>query len=341
MGRQCDYRGAPSAVPEGHRSQGDAVAEPIPNHFPPSFFLDPLLFRHYNLEVRMPKVPVPQEFLDVTGNTALVQSIASQYFSTIHCWFPFLSRTKFYGYLIHQSQQQECDLALLVMCVRLLCTPIDSKRSVQTAMYTRVKQYVTELESAGILKITVLQAEILLAVYEIAHAIYPAAYLTVGACARYGIALGLDKEGSRWEHNLARWIDNEEKHRAWWAVVFLDRYLNINSPKRSLSTKEPAEDWYLPVLDKNWNDGDFPSNPPYRLSAASDVEMGKFARLTQATHLLGRVLRHVSDTDIDPRFSREEKASLERALQSLLSLSIAEEELSGIHYCSPIGLTTR
>ncbi|PTB50632.1 hypothetical protein M431DRAFT_485355 [Trichoderma harzianum CBS 226.95] len=69
--------------------------------------------------------------------------------------------------------------------------------------------------------------------------------------------------------------------------------------------------------------------------------MGKFARTAQTTHLLGRVLRHVSDTEMDPQFSREERRSLERALQSLLSLTIDEEKLSTSHYCSPIALSAR
>ncbi|KAL6699721.1 hypothetical protein J3F84DRAFT_361571 [Trichoderma pleuroticola] len=67
--------------------------------------------------------------------------------------------------------------------------------------------------------------------------------------------------------------------------------------------------------------------------------MGKFARTAQTTHLLGRVFRHVSDTEMDPQFSREERRSLECALQSLLSLIIDEEKISTSHYCSPIALS--
>lgn len=69
----------------------------------------------------------------------------------------------------------------------------------------------------------VLQATIFIALYEMGHAIYPAAYLTVGACARYGIALGLDKlmtDNSGFDTSL---MEIEEKRRSWWGVLALDR----------------------------------------------------------------------------------------------------------------------
>jgi hypothetical protein len=69
--------------------------------------------------------------------------------------------------------------------------------------------------------------------------------------------------------------------------------------------------------------------------------MGKFARLAQASYLLSRVLRHVSDAAIDKDFLKEEKATLERALRSLLSLTVSEEEMYGVAYCSPVAVLGR
>ena len=71
-----------------------------------------------------------------------------------------------------------------------------------------------------------LQAAVLIAVYEVGHAIYPAAYLTIGACARYGTMLGIDKLGlDLMGDSLGplSWIEVEERRRVWWAVVLLDR----------------------------------------------------------------------------------------------------------------------
>ncbi|KAL7920327.1 hypothetical protein ACQKWADRAFT_162010 [Trichoderma austrokoningii] len=67
--------------------------------------------------------------------------------------------------------------------------------------------------------------------------------------------------------------------------------------------------------------------------------MGKFARLAQATHLLGRVLRHIRDPTADEAFLSEEREALDRALRSLLLLTVAEE-MSDIDtaFCSPVAL---
>lgn len=69
--------------------------------------------------------------------------------------------------------------------------------------------------------------------------------------------------------------------------------------------------------------------------------MGKFARLAQASHLLSRVLRHVSDTAASQGFLDDEKETLDRALRSLLSLTVSEESQCGISYCSPVALLGR
>jgi hypothetical protein len=93
--------------------------------------------------------------------------------------------------------------------------------------YISIKQAFVQLEQAGVLNVTVLQALLLTALYEIGNGIYPAAYLTIGNCARYAVALDLDREILNWNHNASDWVMIEEKHRAWWAVLMLDRYINF------------------------------------------------------------------------------------------------------------------
>jgi hypothetical protein len=76
------------------------------------------------------------------------------------------------------------------------------------------------------MSIHVLQAGILITFYELGQAIYPAAYLSVGSCARYGLALGIDKLSlippSEGDASQA-WNEQEESRRVWWAVLIFDR----------------------------------------------------------------------------------------------------------------------
>lgn len=80
---------------------------------------------------------------------------------------------------------------------------------------------------------------------------------------------------------------------------------------------------------------------PYTVSAPTNSNMGKFARLAQTSHLLGRVLQHICDTQADAQFLDTEKSSLDQALRSLLTLTVAEEQQCGIAYCSPVAFVSR
>jgi hypothetical protein len=62
--------------------------------------------------------------------------------------------------------------------------------------------------------------------------------------------------------------------------------------------------------------------------------MGRFARFAQATYLLSRVLRHVSDSNMDREFRTEESAQLLRTLSALVNLTTFEGEVRNIEFCT-------
>lgn len=117
----------------------------------------------------------------------------------------------------------------MCLCMKLYCTPApsyedDGKRT----LYKIVKEFYAEVEATGIMSVCILQSALLIAVYEIGNAIYPAAYMTVGSCARYGVALGLDKlmVSLTGQGNLGKpWMEIEEMRRVWWGILILDRYV--------------------------------------------------------------------------------------------------------------------
>jgi hypothetical protein len=134
-----------------------------------------------------------------------------------------ISRERFYVSLLNPLAKRQAELSLLTLCMKLTCTGYTDN---STAVYLTAKRFHNELETAGILSVPVLQAGILIAFYELGQAIYPAAYLSVGACARYGLALGLDKyalalDGA--EDRPISWNEVEERRRVWWAVLTFDR----------------------------------------------------------------------------------------------------------------------
>lgn len=142
---------------------------------------------------------------------------------------PIICRKRFFGSVLNPLSRPRHELILLALCMKLSCTPLphDSDAG-QTDLYKTAKRFYSQIEATGIMSIHILQAALLIATYEAGHAIYPAAYFTVGACARYGTALGVDRllveliGDCELRHS---WIEIEEMRRVWWGVLILDRWV--------------------------------------------------------------------------------------------------------------------
>jgi len=99
----------------------------------------------------------------------------------------------------------------------------------QNAAYIAAKRFFLELELVGVVSIQVLQAGILLALYEIGHAIYPSAFVSVAMCARYTQGLGIDWKSKAHKREAFSWVEAEERNRVRWAVVLLDRLVSMKT----------------------------------------------------------------------------------------------------------------
>jgi hypothetical protein len=88
-----------------------------------------------------------------------------------------------------------------------------------------VKYFYLEVEGSSIVSLAVLQAGVLLALYELGHAIYPAAFLSIGACARYVHALGINVSRTLKTRKVLTLVEVEERRRVWWTIVILDRFV--------------------------------------------------------------------------------------------------------------------
>jgi hypothetical protein len=217
-GHEVPYMSFPSTLSKDTQYVANAV-----------YFISPQLHLQARLELPRPSVRVPANVSSLIGDVSSIRSIASFFFATIHPWLPFISKRTFYSCLLNPLTERRTELCLLTLSMKLCCTaPGDEEGedTVKTRLYHTVKRFHHEVESAGFLSIHILQAGILIALYELGQAIYPAAYLTVGACARYGLALGVNKfalASAADDYGPLSWNDIEERRRVWWAVLLFDR----------------------------------------------------------------------------------------------------------------------
>lgn len=82
-------------------------------------------------------------------------------------------------------------MVVLSLAMKMHCQPRKEYDLPRTDMYALVKQGCSEAEQKNVVSVKLLQAFLLVALYEIGNAIYPAAYFTIGHCARLGYAMGI------------------------------------------------------------------------------------------------------------------------------------------------------
>lgn len=83
------------------------------------------------------------------------------------------------------------DLAMLFLAMKLVTTRPESTEN----LYETTRAFLRTLEANNFISIRYLQAMVLVALYEYSHSLYPAAWMTVGACSRYADIIGLSPSG--------------------------------------------------------------------------------------------------------------------------------------------------
>lgn len=192
--------------------------------FPTMLFLDPGILQHGQVEVCRAASPVAEHILHLLGDVDDVRATASKFFEHIHLWMPFISKKRFYDLYLLSPFQSRPDVVLLLLSLKLITTlPPTSPRNPRTPLYHAVKHFCLQVEGSSIFSLPVLQAAVLLALYELGHGIYPAAFLSIGVCARYAHALGINCSRSLQTRRVLTLVEVEERRKIWWAIVILDR----------------------------------------------------------------------------------------------------------------------
>lgn len=197
-----------------------------------------------------------------------IHGTATKFFDHIYLWMPFISTKRFYDIHLRALPPSHPDVTLLLLCLNLITSlPPVSPRNPRTPLYHAAKHFYFELEGDVAFSILILQAGVLLGLYEIGHGIYPAAFLTIGACARYAHALGINARrtgksrkvltlekkgvvgncdfGSVRRQHILRFPQADD----------CERFVSIGCPGRPLATVEPGLNDLLPADDAEWDRG--------------------------------------------------------------------------------------
>jgi len=128
-----------------------------------------------------------QDVLSLLSQDNIIIETSEEYFKTIHTWMPVISKKRLnLGIAVHHRGP---DIAMLFLAMRLITSSPGNSNT--DRLYRLSKNFLASLEADGCASYLYLQALLLVALYEYSHAIYPAAWMTVGACTRYVELLGL------------------------------------------------------------------------------------------------------------------------------------------------------
>lgn len=116
---------------------------------------------------------------------------------------------------------QYTDLGIISLLLSMkLILSYPEEANVCSEIYAIVKDFQLRMEMVGHLSIYTVQSTVLIAMYEIGHAIFPGAFTTISTCARHATILGINETLPI--HGKA-WLEQEERNRIWWAILILDR----------------------------------------------------------------------------------------------------------------------
>lgn len=274
-----------------------------PNSFPSALFLDIDCYKWSHMQLPRPDAIIPMDILSILNQGNSILETSRLYFDTIHQWIPIISKKRLELGISLEDGRPEVALLFLAMKLNSYPPPAGDKFD---PIYSAAKNFMVTLEASGAVSLIYLQAMTLMAVYEYSHSIYPAAWMTVGSCARLAELLGISpgKDSMNIMSPITTWTELEEKRRLWWAIYVLDRIISLGS-RRRFCLPEPVDTDFLPADDDAWNSGDVAGVVHYPITTPFSIPVSPFSRLCQSALLISRaaVCRRDSQTELTHRIA--------------------------------------
>ncbi|KAK7458479.1 hypothetical protein Landi51_01302 [Colletotrichum acutatum] len=155
----------------------------INDAFPASAFLDGDRFHTEALleELYRPNFPIPEAILSLVNESDKIKNSCDEYFKTIHIWFRFISAKK----RLEAPFAENCKPDIVALALAMRLTTSDPDDNICSYLYNQIKGLLDTLVATGVVSLPLLQAMILVTLYEYCHAVYPAAWMSIGLCTRY------------------------------------------------------------------------------------------------------------------------------------------------------------
>ncbi|BCS23475.1 Zn(II)2Cys6 transcription factor [Aspergillus puulaauensis] len=220
-----------------------------------------------------------------------VEGVLEDYFTYIHTWLATIQEQRFRSRVRSLQHTPHAETALILLVMSLLTLKghdAHSRDCARSSMYPLASYLFSLLQFARGPSLELVQAGLLLAVYETGSGRAPTAFITIGTCARLGYILRLNVDIPDPE---TIWAIAEERRRVWLGVYMIDRLIHQVTNITAHAVEDPANDYKLPINEEYWQDNT--SQPQGTVqpsfSTPADIPQSYFTREIQASRILGEV----------------------------------------------------
>ncbi|KAK4153243.1 hypothetical protein C8A00DRAFT_34014 [Chaetomidium leptoderma] len=168
--------------------------------------------------------------LDILVNKPRVKEAVSLYFNGVNTWFTVIERANFERQLETSWDNLPAEASAMALCMALIARPPNQKpsRGMGDTVYHSTKAILSLIQSKVPMSVQLLQAELLVAMYEFSQSMPQQAYLSLGRCLQMTKAFGWHN-GTFWTAAQQASMPMELKLYSilWWAIVYVDCLLNV------------------------------------------------------------------------------------------------------------------
>lgn len=182
---------------------------------------------------------------------------ATRYFAGIYIRVPIISRKQFLSQVSTLYSHPRANFTLLCLSIHLLIRRPDEVESaghhaqtMHSSTYVMAKSFIGALQSLTMPTLELIQAMVLIVLYEMGHGIYPAASMSIAACARAARSIGLKKRQA--DTGLEDQVLIELRKRLWWAIFVLDRSISLFTGDKIFAADDPQPTDTLPIELDAW-----------------------------------------------------------------------------------------
>ncbi|KAK3329529.1 hypothetical protein B0H66DRAFT_526913 [Apodospora peruviana] len=189
--------------------------------------------------------------LEVAENRQGVENVAAAYFRDVNTWFTVVQQQAFERQLDDLWINPSAETGVLILCMRLIIRPPNSNpfSGMADRHYLSTKTMLSLVQTKVQLSIPLLQAELLIALYEFSHAMPQQVYMSVGNCFQMTRAFGWQSK-SFWTQGPQSLGPRELKLCSilWWAIVYVDCLVHVGyqDQKYPIHTSNTDPDFAIP-----------------------------------------------------------------------------------------------